>query len=131
MNTFLKYLFSPLPGMNFKFYNAALIFIGALIVCAIIAKIILKKYKETALRKHFNHIPKHLVLFAALFGFLIFSRYERIVFFSMRFVLYAALMIFFYWVGRQIYVFFAKYKEDNKRIKEIAKMPKYSTKKHK
>jgi len=131
MNNLLKYLFSFLPGAHFKFYNEALIFIGVLIIGAIISKIILKRYKNAALKKHFGNMPRHLVLFAGLFGFLIFSRYEQIMLFSMRFILYVSLIGFLIWTGKQIYVFFARYRKDNRRLKEMAKIPRYSTKKYK
>lgn len=131
MNNFLKYLFSPVPGIKFGFYTESLIFLAILITAAIVIKIIVKKYKNGAFKKHFGGAPNALILFAIFFGFIIFSRYEQIAFFGMRFMVYLLLAIFVYWAARQIYIFFTKYKEDKTKIKELSGTVKYSTKKHK
>lgn len=129
MNNFLKYLFSPLPGVKFSFYPEFLIFIGILIIAAVIIKIISKKYKNPAFKKCFGGVPSKLVLFIFIIGFLIFSRYEHIAFFSMRFMLYLSLLVFLYWAGKQAYTFFTKYREESKKMDVIKSTPRYSTKK--
>lgn len=129
MNNFLKYLFSPIPGTKFAFYTESLIFIGILVLAAIAFGVILKKYKNPAFKKHFGGAYNKFLLFALFFGLVIFSRYENIAFFGMRFMMYIVLGIFAYWIIRQIYVFFTKYKEDSKKISAAINAPKYSTKK--
>ncbi|HBB02252.1 MAG: hypothetical protein US89_C0002G0094 [Candidatus Peregrinibacteria bacterium GW2011_GWF2_38_29] len=130
MNDILKYLFSPAPGVKFSFYTIFLVLFLILLTGALISRFLIKKHKNPAFKKNFGTVPLNLLYFAAIIGFLVFSRYENIAFFSMRFMLYFTLLIFVYWTGKQVYTFFKKYKKESKEIAAKMNIPKYTTKKH-
>lgn len=130
MNEFLRYLFSPLPGTKFGFYKESIALIALLVMAALFLKIFIRKAKNSAFKKHFGNASGTLLLFALFFGIIFTSRYEKIAFFGMRFMMYLTIAIFLYWLGRQIYIFFTKYRKDSAQIEQMSSMPKYSTKKH-
>ena len=130
MNKILVYLFSPLPGHKFAYYWPSLGLFLALLLAALVTYIVLKKFKKPALKKTYSSVPANLITFALIWGLLVVSRYENIAFFSMRALMFVTLLIMLYWGGKQIYLYFSKYKEESAKIDKLQKNPKYSFKKY-
>jgi len=112
----MNYLFSKLPGTEFKFYIPLLILAGLLIVGGLIFGSIYKKKKKEdfAFKRIFKKLSKTAILMGILFGFLLLVRYEGIPYFSMRIWLYLSLLLLVFF----IYRYFKKWRVDYPREKE-------------
>lgn len=87
----LNYIFTPTPGLYFKYYIPFLILAGLLFIGGIVLNKMASKNK--ALRRTFKKTPGQLTWLGIILGLLLAFRYERIPFFSMRFVFFIVLIL--------------------------------------
>lgn len=115
---FLKYLFNPNPGTEFKFYIPLLILAAVLIIGAIALSIIYnhRKRQDFAFKRLFKRTSVYLLLLGLLFLFLIGVRFENIPYFSTRILLYISLLLLLYFLYKTI----KTYKIDYHREKQNA-----------
>ena len=129
MTKFFSYFFSPLPGTKFAFYWPSLTLFLILLAGSLVLYILVKKLKNPAFKRVYGDAPSALFSLGLIWGFIIFSRYENIAFFSMRFLMYITLVVLLVWVAKQVYRFFNSYKKESARLEQARKTPKYSFKK--
>lgn len=79
----LKYILSPTPGYNFKFFLPLIITFGLLIIVGAVGSYILKK-REKFLKPIANRLLKFGLSIGLTGLLLIFLRYENLPFLSMR-----------------------------------------------
>lgn len=117
---FLTYLFDNNPGSTFSFYTEFIVFISILLISGVAFSFYYKKNKKEnyALKRQFKNLSKHLIQLSILFAILIVCRYERIPYFSMRFILLLALGIFVF----ASYKYIKKWRVDYPLEKETQKL---------
>jgi amino acid transporter len=118
----LKYLFSPVPGPAFQFYNILIAFSILLIIGAVAVSIIYRKRRkyDFAFKRLFKRLSSTMTTFGFLFLFLIAVRYENIPYFAMRFFLYLTALIFLYFVYRYAKKFKVDYPKERENFERNA-----------
>lgn len=116
MTSFFSYIFSTLPGTEFKFKIPMLILAIALLGGAMAFSVVYKNRKKTdfAFKRLFAKTTKRLTMFGFLFLFLLAVRHENIPYFSMRLWVYISLLLLAYFAYKTI----KAYKKDYPREKE-------------
>ncbi len=130
----LSYLFSPIPGITFNYYNYLYIYSVALIVIGLIFWLILIKAKNNkAFTKTYKSVPSQFIWIGIILVILVASRVNGIAYLSMRFLLIIFLAISAYLIIKNIFNYFKKYPEMKKVVKPKDKnneaKPKYTTSK--
>lgn len=125
----LSYLFSPIPGISFNYYNYLFIYSVALIVIGLIFWLILIKAKHNkALIKTYKSAPSQFIWIGIILVILAASRVNGIAYLSMRFLLIVFLAISIYLIVKNIFNYFKKYPEMKKVIKPKDKKNESKTK---
>ncbi|MFH1720744.1 MAG: hypothetical protein ABH856_04010 [Patescibacteria group bacterium] len=109
-----SYLFTPIPGSHFEYYTAFLIAAAALFLAGFILNRMMTKNK--ALKKSIKTTPKLLTWSGILLALFLAFRYERIPYFSMRFIFFVLLALIALAVVRGIYLYVKRYKKEAQYI---------------
>jgi CDP-diglyceride synthetase len=115
---FISYLLKANPGSEFHYYTPVGVFIALLICAALCMRHVYKSKRKTdiAFRRIFKNSVKILVLFTALFTFLMLARYENIPYFSMRLWLLLGGLGFIFLLFRSIRKYRKEYPELKARL---------------
>jgi hypothetical protein len=114
----LSYLFSPIPGITFNYYNYLFIYSVALIVIGLLFWLILIRSKHNkALIKTYKSVPGQFIWVGIILIILAASRINGIAYLSMRFLLIIFLAISVYLIIKNIYKYFKKYPQMKKVVK--------------
>jgi len=116
----LKRIFQAAPGASFEFKEEFFIFFGALLLMAIVLRIVMIFNKNKVTKRLLRKI-KNSALTIAILGLLyLFLRSENIYLFSGRYILIIILLIFIIWaIFIAFYGFFKFPKELEKHKKQI------------
>ena len=118
----LSYIFTPTPGLYFKYYIPFLILAGLLFIGGIVLNKMASKNK--AIRRTFKKTPGQLTWLGIVMGLLLAFRYERIPFFSMRFVFFIVLILILIVIAKSVQKYLKVYTVEAKRMntpKEVKK----------
>lgn len=110
----LSYIFTPTPGLYFKYYIPFLILAGLLFIGGIVLNKMASKNK--AIRRTFKKTPGQLTWLGIVLGLLLAFRYERIPFFSMRFVFFIVLILILVVIGKSVQKYLKVYPIEAKRM---------------
>ncbi|MBU0667724.1 hypothetical protein KJ951_02705 [Patescibacteria group bacterium] len=89
LNTFVLYLFNPIPGRPFEYYYLVGIIVLLLLGLGIFIRVYNRKNKEDRIfRKLFKKYPSKLWTMAIALAIYLLARYNYIPFFSMRLLFY-------------------------------------------
>jgi preprotein translocase subunit YajC len=114
----LSYLFSPIPGISFNYYNHILIYSIVLIVLGVIFWFVLSRKKhDKAFIKTYRSAPSQFIWIGIILIILAASRVNGIAYLSMRFLLILFIGISVYIIVKSIYKYFKKYPEMQKVVK--------------
>lgn len=114
----VKYFFARNPGQNFEFYTEFIILIAALLVAAVAFSQIYRRRKkyDFAFKRIFGKVANRLTLLAILLTVLIIFRYENIPYFSMRILLYLAILLLLYFIYQTVKKFKVDYPREKQNI---------------
>lgn len=111
ISSIFHYIFAPIPGTHFTYYNALAILASILIVGGIFFSNYYNKRKKNdiAFKISFRSLSKYMITFGLIFVILMLVRYERIPYFSMRLWLYVTFALFLYFAYRFIQIYRLEY----------------------
>jgi len=117
-----SYIFSPIPGTAFNYDVYLYIFGAILIVIGLLFVLWLRLKKEDrAFKKTYISAPSQFIWLGFIILMLVASRTNGIPYLSMRFLLFIAVGLSFYYIIKNILMYFKKYPEMKKVVAPSAK----------
>lgn len=118
---YIKYLLSPNPGTDFRFYIPLAVLVVLLFLGAIAVSIIYKRRKgyDFAFKRLFHKTAMNLCLNGILFLFLLVVRYEGIPYFSARIFMFAGFAWLIYFIYKTVRVYLKDYPREKENVKNL------------
>lgn len=132
LTSFLQYLFEPVPGNEFgSMYLYIIITVLGIAASFGVRYYISMQKEDKILKKFFKRLPAKLLTASILLGLYIVARVEKLMYFSMRAVLYAILIYGIYIIARAVITYVRSYPEHRQAHLEKVEANKYLPRKKK